>query len=211
MTGFFRPRIFAALVLALGAFFSTPALAADASAAPVAQTASAGSLPNLAAVVREQTAETLAAPAPAPVVAPITPRPLRDLVISFVNYGNQDAEELCLAKAIYFEARSESMEGQLAVAEVILNRAASGVYPPTVCAVVTQKAQFSFIQNGRFPAPDTASDSWTRALAIASIAKKGLARQTERSVLWYHATYVAPSWGRRLTKFAQIGTHIFYS
>lgn len=138
-------------------------------------------------------------------------RPLRDLVISFVNYGNQDAEDLCLAKAIYFEARGESLEGRLAVAEVILNRAASGRYPTTICSVVTQPAQFSFIRRGQFPRVDADSECWRDALAIADIARKELVDQIAPNVLWYHATYVAPSWGRRLTRVARIGTHVFYS
>jgi spore germination cell wall hydrolase CwlJ-like protein len=212
MLGSFRPRLLAAFVLAVFAFVSTPAFAADSDVAPAVQTASVVNLPNIAAIVREQTAEAAEAAAPKPaVLAPTTPRPLRDLVISYVDYGNQDAEELCLAKAVYFEARSESLEGQLAVAEVVLNRAASGVYPPSICAVVTQPAQFSFIRGGRFPTPDTKSDCWHRALAIAEIARKRLASQVDRNVLWYHASYVSPSWGRAKNRAARIGTHIFYS
>jgi spore germination cell wall hydrolase CwlJ-like protein len=139
------------------------------------------------------------------------PRPLHDLVISFVDYGNQDSEEQCLAKAVYFEARGEGLEGQLAVAEVVLNRAASGLYPATICAVVTQKAQFSFVRAGRFPPVDATSECWHKALAIADIARRHLAAEIGRDVLWYHADYVAPGWGRLHTRVAQIGQHIFYS
>lgn len=137
--------------------------------------------------------------------------PLKDLVGSYVDYGKQDAEELCLAKAVYFEARGETLEGQLAVAEVVMNRAASGLYPATWCQVVTQPAQFSFIRKGQFPRVDADCPDWREAKAIADIARRQLADQLAPNVLWYHATYVAPSWGRRLTKVAQIGTHIFYS
>jgi spore germination cell wall hydrolase CwlJ-like protein len=142
---------------------------------------------------------------------PVHPRPLRDLVISFVDYGNQDAEQDCLASAVYFEARGETLEGQLAVAEVVMNRAASGHYPPTICSVVTQPAQFSFVRRGKFPPIDRTSDCWHKAQAIADIARKRLAQQVAPNVLWYHANYVAPNWGRRLTRVAQIGSHIFYS
>jgi spore germination cell wall hydrolase CwlJ-like protein len=76
---------------------------------------------------------------------------------------------------------------------------------------VTQPAQFSFIRNGRFPTPDTDSQAWRTAVAIAEIARKAQADLVPANVLWYHATYVSPSWGRRLTRVAQIGTHIFYS
>jgi hypothetical protein len=221
MLGSFRPRIFAALVLGLTGLFATPALAAEEQLAPAVETATVSSLPSLATIVREQTAQTVADQAAArqaaaqaaaqQALATPTARPLKDLVLSFVDYGNQDAEQLCLAKAVYFEARSESLEGQLAVAEVVLNRARSGVYPPSLCGVVTQHAQFSFIRAGRFPAPNAASDAWHRALAIAEIASKHLATEVAPNVLWYHANYVAPAWGRQRTRVAQIGAHIFYS
>lgn len=210
-------RLATALIM-ISALFATPSLAAEAeavavSAKPVAITPSVYSMP--AAAPAPQTVVT--AQPPQPVIAPAmqTPpqqqRPLRDMVIAFVDYGDQDAQQECLAKAVYFEARSESLEGQLAVAEVVLNRAASGIYPPTICEVVTQPAQFSFIRGGQFPRPDRSSVSWHRALAIADIARKKLAQTIPPNVLWYHADYVSPSWGRRLNRVAQIGTHIFYS
>jgi spore germination cell wall hydrolase CwlJ-like protein len=221
MLGSFRPRILAALILGLAGLFATPALAAE-QLAPAVETASVSNLPSLATIVREQTAQTVAdqqaaaarlaaEQAAAQALPAVAGRPLKDMVLSFVDFGNQDAEQLCLAKAVYFEARSESLEGQLAVAEVVLNRARSGVYPPSICGVVTQHAQFSFIRAGRFPAPNTASDAWHKALAIAEIASKHLATEVAPNVLWYHADYVAPAWGRQRTRVAQIGAHIFYS
>jgi hypothetical protein len=143
--------------------------------------------------------------------APLQRGPLDEMVAAFVDTGNYDAQQLCLAKAVYFEARGESLEGQLAVAEVVLNRANSGRYPSTICNVVTQPAQFSFIRRGRFPAVDTNCEAWRKALAIAEIANKGLADAVASNVLWYHASYVSPSWGRRLTRVARIGAHIFYA
>lgn len=137
-------------------------------------------------------------------------RRLNDLVLAFVDYGNQDAEQECLAGAIYFEARGETLEGQLAVAQVILNRTLSGVYPASICGVVTQPAQFSFVRNGGFPPIDRSSACWHKALAIADVARKKLIRQVPENVLWYHASYVSPSWGQRLARVAQIGSHIFY-
>ena len=193
MTGFLRARGFVAALTLLAALFATPSSAIAAQAYPVDSQLVASGVQD-------------AAEAQAPVA-----RPLGDLVGSFVDYGNQDKEQLCLAKAVYFEARGESLEGQLAVAEVVLNRAASGKYPPTICRVVTQPAQFSFIRRGRFPPVNVNDDCWRKALAIADIARKDLADQVAPNVLWYHATYVAPSWGRRLTRVARIGTHIFYS
>jgi len=197
MFGCFRARGFAfALTLFLGLW-----------AAPAAAAAAAGDVSpglDLGALISP-------APAPASTLTATTVRPLHDMIISFVDYGNQSDEELCLAKAVYFEARGETEEGQLAVAQVVLNRAASGTYPPTLCGVVTQHAQFSFVHDGVMPHPDTASDCWKKALAIASIAMKHLAPTVASNVLWYHATYVSPAWGRQHVRVTQIGTHIFYS
>jgi hypothetical protein len=136
---------------------------------------------------------------------------LDELVEAYEADELADREQDCLAKAVYFEARGEPIEGQLAVAQVVLNRAASGRYPADLCQVITQKAQFSFIENGRFPAPDKASGAWRKAVGIAKIATAKLAKSVPTDVLWYHADYVAPSWGKRLDKTAQIGLHIFYS
>jgi spore germination cell wall hydrolase CwlJ-like protein len=228
MFGLVRAGGFAA-ALGLLASFSMPSLAQAAPAEAAAQlspvpgsqsaagaTVSAvsgahrGSAPSAMSSPRFSVAAPAAAQAARPTVAQ-QHRPLHDLVISFVDFRDQDSEEMCLVKAIYFEARSETIEGQLAVAEVILNRTASGLYPTTICGVVTQPAQFSFIRAGRFPTPDTKSEGWRKALAIADIAINGRAQKVAPNVLWYHATYVAPSWGRRLTRVARIGTHIFYS
>jgi hypothetical protein len=137
--------------------------------------------------------------------------PLERMVEAYAGSQISDSEQECLAGAVYFEARSEPLEGQLAVADVVLNRTRSGRYPTTICAVVTQKAQFSFIRNGRFPQADRDSDAWRKAVAISRIAKEKLASQVPSDVLWYHATYVSPSWGRRLKKVNQIGLHVFYS
>ena len=125
----------------------------------------------------------------------------------FVAYGK---EMKCLATAVYFEARGESLEGQLAVAKVVMNRAASGKYPSTWCATVKQPWQFSFVRNGVFPRVDTASTAWRRAQAIARLATANVVPSLSDDVLWYHADYVAPSWGRRLERVEKIGTHIFY-
>lgn len=165
--------------------------------------------------VTSPTAAPVASIAPAALTATVPARAgpsLHDLVISYVDYGNQDADGLCLAGAIYFEARGEPLEGQLAVAQVVLNRAASGRFPAKLCDVVTQPAQFSFVRGGQLPSIDKKDECWHRALAIADIARKRmLAGEIASNVLWYHATYVSPSWDRERTRFAQIGTHIFFS
>ena len=139
------------------------------------------------------------------------PRSLGDLVESFAGVETEDGEQDCLASAVYFEARGEPIEGQLAVAEVVLNRTRSGRYPDTICEVVTQPWQFSFVRRGIIPAANRRSDSWRRAVAIARIAEVRARRLLPENVLWYHADYVSPSWGRRLARNTKIGLHIFYS
>jgi spore germination cell wall hydrolase CwlJ-like protein len=129
----------------------------------------------------------------------------------------QLAEENCLARAIYFEARSESELGQLAVARVILNRTKSPDYPKSICGVVYQgtnrrnSCQFSFACDG-LPDDVRQPGAWANAKRVAQKAMAGqgnsgaLARATN-----YHADYVKPRWARSLRKLVKIGTHIFYS
>ena len=138
-------------------------------------------------------------------------RSLDELVGEYAGDTTDTREQDCLAKAVYFEARGESLEGQLAVAQVVINRAGSGRYPADLCSVITQPWQFSFIRHGRFPTPDFSSVSWRKAVAVAKIAQGKLSDTLPSNVLWYHADYVAPSWGKRLTRQAKIGLHIFYS
>jgi spore germination cell wall hydrolase CwlJ-like protein len=143
------------------------------------------------------------------VAAPQTPTLDLD-VARLAAVQTNGAEEDCLANAVYFEARGESLEGQLAVAEVVMNRARSGRYPATWCGVVVQRSQFSFVRAGIIPAANRDSNAWRRAVAIARIAQQGTTRMLAPNVLWYHANYVSPSWGRRLARSSVIGAHIFY-
>jgi spore germination cell wall hydrolase CwlJ-like protein len=138
-------------------------------------------------------------------------RTLADMVVSYASTETPDREQECLAGAVFFEARSESLEGQLAVAEVVINRANSGRYPTSLCAVITQKAQFSFIRAGKFPPIARHTEAWRKAVAVAHIARQKLADRVAPGVLWYHADYVAPVWRHNLTRVAKIGVHIFYS
>ena len=151
-------------------------------------------------------------PAPAPVKSATlgTAQPLKALVETHATGPALDAEGTCLATAVYFESMGESLEGQLAVAQVVINRARSGRYPSTLCAVVKQKAQFSFVRAGQFPRIDAGCAAWRKAQSIARIAAAEAAKVIPTDVLWYHADYVAPSWGRRLARVDKIGAHIFY-
>jgi spore germination cell wall hydrolase CwlJ-like protein len=116
----------------------------------------------------------------------------------------------CLAEAVYFESRGEPIEGQLAVAEVVINRARSGLYPADYCDVITQPAQFSFVRHGVIPTADETSDAWQRAKAIAEIAQQNLWQTKAADALYFHATYVRPGWARQKVELAQIDSHIFY-
>ena len=135
--------------------------------------------------------------------------PLYALVDRYSAGAPLDEQANCLATAVYFEARGESLEGQLAVADVVMNRAASGKYPTSWCEVVKQPWQFSFVQHGQFPQIRDA-ESWAKAQGVARLAMANVIRSVPTDVLWYHANYVSPSWGSRLTQVEKIGVHIFY-
>jgi N-acetylmuramoyl-L-alanine amidase len=147
--------------------------------------------------------------------APIADMPKRTKAASLASQVREfgapaqlDAEMQCLAGAIYFESKGESLTGQLAVAHVVLNRAASGRFPSTLCGVVYQRSQFSFIRGGRMPAIATGSQDWREAVAIAQIAKSGLWESPVGKALFFHATHVSPGW--KLKRVATIENHVFY-
>jgi spore germination cell wall hydrolase CwlJ-like protein len=133
---------------------------------------------------------------------------LASLVDAHAGAQTDDAEMECLAGAIYFESKGEPLAGQLAVAEVIINRARSGRYPTTLCGVVKQPSQFSFVRGGRMPPIQKDSAAWRKAVAIAHIAKNDLADSPVPSALSFHATYVSPRW--KMKRLATVGRHIFY-
>ena len=145
----------------------------------------------------------------APVKVEATPASLSELVEEHADVATDDSEHDCLASAVYFEAKGEPLEGQLAVAEVVLNRAASGKYPKSVCGVVTQRSQFSFVRGGRIPVAPKASAAWRKAVAIARIAADDLSESRSADALSFHARRVSPRW-RGMERVATIGNHIFY-
>jgi spore germination cell wall hydrolase CwlJ-like protein len=114
----------------------------------------------------------------------------------------------CLAAAIYFEARSESLAGQLAVGRVIVNRSHSGRFPGSYCGVVYQRSQFSFIRGSSMPGINHESRLWHNAVAIAQIADANAWKSEAEGALYFHAARVSPSWGRQ--RVAQIEHHVFY-
>lgn len=133
---------------------------------------------------------------------------LSALVADHQDSATRDREEECLAGAVYFEAKAEHLEGQLAVAKVIVNRAASGRFPASLCGVVFQRGQFSFVRGGGFPPIIKGGRDWREAVAIARIARADLWTSPVPKALFFHARHVSPGW--RLTRIASVGNHVFY-
>lgn len=145
-------------------------------------------------------------------------QPITDLSVFKDKKGKEvSAKELnCLATAIYFEARGETYRGQIAVAQVVLNRVAHKLYPNTICGVVYQNqhkrnaCQFSFACDG-IPERITEKKPWDQAEQIARDVVSGKEFLSEVAyATHYHATYVYPHWAPRMKKEAKIGLHVFY-
>ena len=114
----------------------------------------------------------------------------------------------CLAGAVYYESRGEPLAGQLAVAEVVLNRAASGRFGSNVCRVITQPGQFSFVRGGRVPTPARRNADWTTAIAVAKVAMTEAWESTASKALYFHARRISTAFAR--PRLATIGNHVFY-
>ena len=139
---------------------------------------------------------------------PTLPDSLPEMVEHFAANDPRDEQIDCLARAIYFETRGEPLQGQLAVAEVIINRAEHRRFPSSYCAVIKQHRQFSFVKGGRIPQPNRSSRAWQKAVAVARIADAGHHETDMSDALFFHANYVSPRW--RLKRMGSIGNHVFY-
>ncbi len=135
---------------------------------------------------------------------------------AFIKPEKLDREKRCLAEAVYFESRSETETGQAAVAQVVLNRVNSGLYPSSICGVVYQNrhhykaCQFSFACEGR-SLRITEHSAWITAVRIANEVMEGRTYISDVGhSTHYHTNYVRPRWARALTKMDVIGRHIFY-
>lgn len=126
----------------------------------------------------------------------------------------------CLALNIYFEARSEPLNGKIAVSHVVLNRKASKQYPDSVCKVVKQgrtwknnmvrhKCQFSWMCDGKSDKPKDKT-AWEAAKVLAKGILEGKISDPTDGALFYHADYVKPRWAASMKRTSQFGTHIFY-
>ncbi|MGB7656024.1 MAG: cell wall hydrolase [Novosphingobium sp.] len=114
----------------------------------------------------------------------------------------------CLAGAIYFEAKSEPLIGQLAVGRVIVARSKSGRFPNSYCGVVFQPSQFSFVRGSSMPAIARASKQWKNAVAIAQIAHTGSWHSPVEGALYFNASSVSPGW--HLRRVGRVQNHVFY-
>ena len=140
-------------------------------------------------------------PPTAPTVQPPTPQSDRD----------------CLAEAIYFEGRGEQREGQLAIAHVVLNRAAAKGTPKGACDVIREgeelgkgKCQFSWRCDGKSDHP-TENAAWSEAQQLADVVLKGETNDPTHGALYFHHTKVQPDWSAKLRRTAEIGNHIYYA
>lgn len=133
------------------------------------------------------------------------------------NVSDAQKQLLCLAKNIYWEAASEPFEGKVAVAQVTLNRVASGQFANTVCDVVYQKStfydktvcQFSWFCEPHHTVRKMNDKLYNESLDVAKMVMfEGFRLPSLKDALYYHADYVNPRW--RKVKLAQIGRHIFY-
>lgn len=135
-------------------------------------------------------------------------------------FANRDERQelMCLARNVYFEARGEPRAGQYAVAEVTMNRVASGRYPATVCGVVYQQnwdtlrkryvGAFSWTELERHATPQGVA--WERAWKVAEDVYYRRQDPMLDGALWYHAERIRPSWSREKTPVARVGKHVFY-
>lgn len=128
---------------------------------------------------------------------------------SYVHADNLNRAELyCLSKAVYHESRGEPIEGQVAVAHVVLNRVNSDSYPSSVCGVVYEPHQFTDIGKTR---PNYQSKEWTTAVEVAILSKIGFLEDPTNGAKWYyaHKKIKKPSWAKKKIMVAQIGGHTF--
>ena len=135
--------------------------------------------------------------------------------VDAIKVGRRTAQWRCLTEALYFEARGESLKGQIAVAEVILNRVDSRRYPNTICKVVHQgqnrrnACQFSYRCDGRRNIVGN-KRVWNKLGKVAWMMMEGKPRVLTEGALYYHNTTVSPSWSRKFVRTTRIGAHIFY-
>lgn len=116
----------------------------------------------------------------------------------------------CLSLNVYWEARNQSIAGQIAVAQVAINRARDPRFPDDICQVVYEHKQFSWYWDGKSDTPRD-SRAWEASRLVASAALAGSGHAELQGVTHYHAVYSQPYWRSYMTQVTTIGDHIFYS
>ena len=148
---------------------------------------------------------------PAKVATSGLPIPVRndDATSRSLHKVELDGPTMCLALNIYWEARNQNTAGQLAVAQVTMNRSYDRRYPNDVCEVVYDHKQFSWYWDGKSDTPKE-KRAWEKAILVASAAMAGSGHAELQGVTHYHAVYSQPYWKDYMTKVAMIGDHVFY-
>ena len=200
--------VFAAALEAAPSFASAASSADPVSAQSLMVDASITTNGSLPLPVPAVAVEPAVQPQPIPVETPAERVSLGALVAAEDVDSPLSADEECLAGAIYFESRNESLEGQHAVADVVINRAESGRFPASICGVVYQPSQFSFVRGGHMPEVRKGSTDWREAVAVARIAIEDRWHSAAPKALFFHAASVSPRW--RLKRVATVGNHVFY-
>ncbi len=165
------------------------------------------------------TADPAIVPQPAPAAAPVPAEEEKAVAVAKTaslaekvaalrgaSPGSREIE--CLAVGIYFESKSEPLEGQLAVGHVIANRATSRRFPSSYCGVLFQRSQFSFVRGKSYPHIARGGRQWANAVAVAKIVDQDMHASPVGKALFFHAKRVSPKW--RLTRVGSVGNHVFY-
>lgn len=150
--------------------------------------------------------QPVAAPAPAPVAPPVDVAAVEVTAEPATAGHGVDDETVCLAKIVHHEAGNQPRDGQLAVAQVVINRLESPIFPKSICAIALQRNQF-FNVHAYNPRQD---QRWHTAVEIALDARNGVSAPVVGEALFFHAAYARPGFFRSRPRVAQIGDHIFY-
>ena len=132
-----------------------------------------------------------------------------------IRIPKMNRELKCLSEALYFEARGEQIEGQIAVADVIINRKKSNQFPSSICGVVSEGAhkrhacQFSYNCDGKLELIYD-KKTYTRIVKLSSMILNGAFSDVTNGATFFHASEVSPSWSKKFIKTRKIGRHIFY-
>lgn len=217
MSPFSRAASFAAVTFAAGLLIgsNTPGFAQEVHRAPIA----AFNAITQTEVPAETTNEPIVSDDGAVPTAELKPAVVQDMTGDDEDYDTlheavaaqdaaiDDRELSCLASGVFYESNGEPLAGQLAVAHTILNRTKSGRFPKSICGVLTQRGQFSFVRGGAVPTAE-GRRGWNTAVAVAKVALDDLWDSAAPEALFFHARRVSPGW--RMTRVGTVGNHVFY-